>query len=197
MSHSAQRALVLPLAALLPACVAVAPGDGPAPVAVGGEVQLYPAGVIGGVHARTIVGPGEFVTARVAANVTDRRDWGEQDDEEGAGWGGGLGYRQYFDPAVDGTSSSGAGFLWGARVDVWDLEIDWQDAPGTPGATSGSTDVLVLQPTVEIGYGFDLSSGWRGEFVLGAGFEINLDEKGRDVGEGPIGLVGVTLVPSF
>jgi hypothetical protein len=195
MNH-AHLGLVVP-ALVTAGCVAVPPGGGPARVAVGGEVQLYPAGVIGGLHARTIVGPGEFVTARLAANVTDRRDWGEQDDEEGAGWGGGLGYRQYFDPKIDGESNSGAGFLWGARLDVWDLEIDWIDQPGQPGETSGSTDVIVLQPTAEIGYGFDLSSGWRGEVVLGAGFEINVDEKGRDVGDGPILLIGVTLVPSF
>jgi hypothetical protein len=192
----AHLASFVPAVALV-SCVAVPPGGGPARVALGGEVQLYPAGVIGGLHARTIVGPGEFVTARLAANVTDRRDWGERDDEEGGGWGGGLGYRQYFDHKIDGESNSGAGFLWGARFDVWDLEIDWIDQPGQPGETRGSTDVIVFQPTAEIGYGFDLSSGWRGEVVLGAGFEINVDEEGRDVGDGPILLIGVTLVPSF
>ncbi|QDU83822.1 hypothetical protein Pla163_09230 [Planctomycetes bacterium Pla163] len=197
MNASHRTVAALALLAVSTSCVAVAPGGGPARGALGAEVQMYPAGVIAGLHARTEVGAGEFITARIAANVTDRRDFGERDDEEGAGWGGGLGYRRYFDQTVTGREDSGSGWLWGARVDLWELEIDWIDGPGTPGETRGSTDVLVLQPTVEIGYGFDLSSGWRGEIVLAAGLEINLDEDGREVGEGPIGLIGFTLVPSF
>jgi len=189
----ALAALLLPLAS----CVAVEPGAGPARAALGAEVQVYPAGVIAGLHGRSEVGAGEFVTARVAANVTDRRDFGERDDEEGAGWGAGLGYRRYIDRTIDGTANSGSGWLWGARVDVWDLEIDWIDDPGGAGETRGTTDLVVLQPTLEVGYGFDLSSGWRGEVVLGLGAEINLEEDGREVGEGAIGLLGITLVPAL
>lgn len=192
---------LLPVLALactpLASCVAVEPGAGPARAALGAEVQAYPAGVIAGLHGRSEVGAGEFVTARFAVNVTDRQDDGERDDEEGSGWGAGLGYRRYFDRAIDGTADSGAGWLWGARVDLWDLEIDWIDAPGGPGERRGSTDVVVLQPTVEVGYGFDLSSGWRAELVLGVGAEINVEQDGEDVGEGAIGLLGITLVPSL
>lgn len=195
--HTALRLALATSLLPLASCVAVEPGGGPARAALGAEVQLYPAGVIAGLHGRSEVGAGEFVTARVAANVTDRRDFGERDDEEGSGWGAGVGYRRYLDATIDGSADSGAGWLWGARLDVWDLEIDWIDDPGGAGETRGTTDLVVLQPTLEVGYGFDLSSGWRGEVVLGLGAEINVEEDGREVGEGAIALLGITLVPSL
>ncbi|MEZ5980130.1 MAG: hypothetical protein R3F34_18220 [Planctomycetota bacterium] len=183
------RVLLPLLVAPLASCVASRPGGQPL-AAFGAEVQVYPAGVIAGVDVRTTVGAGEYLTARVAGNVTNRQDFGEHDDEEGGGYGAGLGYRRYFD-------RSGEGWLWGARVDLWDLEIDWKDGAGTPGEVSGTTDVLVFQPSLELGYGFAMSRGWRGELVAGLGVEMNFDQRGSDVGEGPIALLGLTIVPAW
>lgn len=162
--------------------------DPSGPLGIGVEVQAYPAGVIPGLHLQLPVGldDGQFLTLRLAANITDRDDFGEQDDEEGSGFGGGVGWRSYLEPGR-------AGWLIGARVDLWSLDIDWTDDPGQPTEVSGTTELLVLQPTVEAGYGWNLG-GWRVELMAGLGFEINVDEDGRDVGQGPIGLVGVTLV---
>ena len=112
------------------------PSDGLGPLRLGVEVQAYPAGVIPGVHARWAIDRSSALTARVAANITDRGDFGEFEDESGEGFGAGVGYRS----ALEG-SLAGDGWLWGARVDLWSLEIDWED----PGRT-GTTDILVLQP---------------------------------------------------
>ena len=83
------------------------------------------------------------------------------------------------------------GAVSGTAQDVWDLEIDWED----PGPVTGSTDVIVVQPTAEVGYGFRLGEdGWRVELTFGLGAEINVDTDGDDVGEGAIALLGVTLL---
>ncbi len=158
------------------------------PAEVGAELSGYPAGVIAGFHAQTPLDEHASLTYRVAHNFTSRGDFGEHDDEEGGGFGGGFGYRRFL-------NEGRAGWLWGGRIDLWDLEIDWEDGGGTPAAVSGTTDVLVLQPTAEVGYGFRFGEeGWRLELTLGLGAEINIDTDGEDVGEGAILLLGATLL---
>jgi hypothetical protein len=75
-------------------------------------------------------------------------------------------------------------------MDVWDLIIDWKD-PGR----MGSTETLVLQPTAEVGYGWNTAGVGRIELGLGLGAEINVDTDGEDVGEGAIFLIAVTWLP--
>lgn len=182
------------LTGLLPAlggCKLTAPEahpEGDFEMAAGFEVQGYPAGVIYGAHGQLALSQDSVLTVRAAVNDTDRQDFGEFDNEEGDGVGGGVGYRQYFGPYFDG-------WMWGARVDLWDLEIDWRDDPPAVGATSGTTDILVLQPTIEGGYTWwlDEERTWRLTASAGFGFEINVDTDGEDVGEGAIGLLGLTL----
>lgn len=154
------------------------------PAAVGVELQAYPAGLIPGLHVQTPLDELSSLTFRAAANLTDRQDFGEFDNEEGDGFGGGIGYRRYLERGREG-------WLFGGRVDLWDLEIDWED----PGPVTGTTDILVLQPTAEVGYGFRLGEdGWRIELTLGLGAEINIDTDGEDVGEGAILLLGITAL---
>ena len=156
---------------------------------VGLEVQAYPAGVITGVQARTPVSDDSEVTYRLAYNATDRQDFGEHDDESGGGPGLGVGYRHYFGP-------DHSGWLVGGRLDLWILEIDWEDdPPATP--LEGTTDVVVLQPTLEGGYSLPLNDDWRFDVTLAVGAEINVDEDGDDVGEGAIGLLGFSFVREF
>jgi hypothetical protein len=50
---------------------------------------------------------------------------------------------------------------------------------------------------VEGGYGFRLGARWRLNVFLAAGAEINVDTDGEDVGEGAIGLLGVSCVYAF
>ena len=153
-------------------------------MAAGFEVQGYPAGVIYGAHGQVAISTDEVLTVRAAVNGTDRRDFGEFGGEQGEGLGGGVGYRRYSGDLYDG-------WMWGARVDLWDLEIDWRQDPGL----SGTTDILVLQPAVEAGYTWWLDEllTWRLTLSAAVGAEINIDTDGEDVGEGAIGLLGMTL----
>lgn len=182
--------LVSLLVPLLQACQ-YTPGarttdPGSLPLVFAPEIQAYPAGVIPGLQLRRYPSSEDTVYFRVAANLTDRGDWGEHDDESGSGFGGGIGWRRSLAGIPGGT-----GWLYGARVDLWSLEIDWRD----PGPREGTTDVLVLQPTVEAGYGWSLASGSRLELMVGLGAEFNIDTEGEDVGEGVIALLGLTYVP--
>ena len=152
---------------------------------VGAEVQAYPAGLITAAHVERPVDEHVVVTGRFGWNETDRRDWGEHDAEEGGGGGGGLGFRRFW-------ADDFHGWFFGARFDVWWLEIDWRDRRGGVPET-GTTDVVVVQPTAELGYGFDVGNGWRLDVSLSLGAEINVDTDGEDVGEGAILLGGITL----
>ncbi|MEM6568246.1 MAG: hypothetical protein AAF957_07530 [Planctomycetota bacterium] len=160
----------------------------PAPPAYrpyGVEVQVYPAGIIPGLHARYRLSDADTLTFRLAANLTDRQDFGEREDESGDGWGSGVGWRRALSGDLDET-----GWYFGARVDVWDLSIDWRDR-----GRSGTTDIIVLQPTAEGGYGWTTERAGRFELGLGLGAEINVDTQGEDVGEGAILLLGLTWLP--
>jgi hypothetical protein len=167
-------ALVLPL---LASCAATSAGP---------ELQMYPAGLIAGAHFQYALGAYDALTWRVAGNFTERGDFGEHDDESGSGFGGGIGWRHIIE---DG--GPGDGWVVGARIDFWDLTIDWKDRNPT---RRGSTDTLVIQPTIEGGYRWDIGGGWRAQLMAGLGAEINTGVEGEDVGEGAIMLVGVTFL---
>lgn len=152
------------------------------PVQFGAEFQAYPAGIIVGPQIRQLISDTDAVILRVAVNSTDRNDWGEHDDESGSGVGVGLGWRHALTESIETT-----GWLIGARADIWSLEIDWKE----PGPRTGTTDIIVLQPTVECGYGWTYEDGGRLEAMLGLGAEINVHTDGEDVGEGAIVLFGL------
>lgn len=156
--------------------------------ALGLELQAYPAGLVGALHGQLPLGDDIAVTLRAGGNFTERRDWGEHDDEEGQGLGGGLGLRTTVD-------AKGRRWILGARVDVWALEIDWRDdATGGAAARTGTTETLVVQPTVELGLRIRPATAWTLDFLLGLGAEINTDVRGEEVAEGAIFLVGVTAL---
>ena len=162
----------------------------PSEFALGAEVQGYAAGVITTLDAVYTLQKHDALTLRVGYNSTDRQDFGRHQEEEGGGPGLGLGYRYYFGPDHDG-------WLLGARLDVWWLEIDWKDNVGLPTERSGRTDVTVLQPTIEGGYAWRFGRNWKLDLAVSFGAEINVDRSGEDVGEGGIVLGGVTLAYGF
>ena len=146
------------------------------------EVQAYPAGIIGAV-GYTVLSPDQIeVRLHAGVNLTDRRDWGENDSETGSGFGGGIDVSWFFlqeRPA-----------LWvGARVDVWALTIDWRnDSP----PASGDSRIVVLQPTARVGFR-KMIGVMSLDFTLSFGAEINTVVHGRDVGQGAILLAGLRL----
>ena len=146
------------------------------------EAQAYPAGLQTTVTGLWDLGDTDVLTVRAGWNETDRRDWGEHDDETGGGPGIGAGWRRYESPAR-------TGWMYGAYLDVWDLDIDWDE-----GGTAGKTEVLVVQPTLQGGYRWDLGA-WHLDLTAGLGVEVNVDTDGEDVGEGAIALIGFTLTP--
>jgi len=175
--------------AIVPAAGAESRGDGRErrSYAVGPEVQVYPAGVIVAAHGQIGITKRDVLTLRAGYNFTDRRDFGERDDEEGGGPGVGVGVRHFF-------RDDRSGWLVGGRVDLWSMEIDWHDDIRGGGRREGDTDILVLQPTLEGGYRFRLGPSLGLDLTGAAGFEINVDEDGEDVGDGGIMLIGATLV---
>jgi hypothetical protein len=175
-------------AALLALVTGTAACVGGRPLRVGPELQAYPAGVIPGLHVQQALDETDALLYRVAANVTDRRDYGEHDDEEGDGFGGGVGWRRY-------ETAARTGWLWGGRVDLWRFEINWRD--DGPPLRRGSSKTWTLQPSLEGGHAWSLGDGWSMEVTLGIGAEINVDTEGEGVGEGAIGLLGFTLLRSF
>ncbi len=152
------------------------------------DVQGYPAGVITTARADWEVSPRRTVSVHAGYNATDRQDFGEHDDETGGGPGLGVSGRHYF-------GEEHAGWFAGGRLDLWLLDIDWED--DSP-SRAGSSDAVVLQPTVQGGYRWDFGDGdWSLDLYGAAGAEINLDTDGEDVGEGAIGLLGVALTYGF
>jgi len=164
------------------------------PWSVAAELQAYPTGVIGSVTGGRRLSARDVLTMRAGYNLADRDDNGDSAhaEEEGGGPGLGVGYHHYFaHPGEDG-------WFVGARLDLWWLEIDWEEklfsgssgAP-LPAGPTGTTDVFVVQPTFEGGYGWHLATGHRFELTAGLGAEINASTDGQDVGEGAILLLGV------
>jgi hypothetical protein len=151
---------------------------------LGIETQWYPAGyqlMLAGEYGFT---EAHAIEAKLGYNLARRQDFSPYNDlENGGGFGATLGYRYYF-------GDSNNGLYLGARTDLWALTIDWEDAAQIPNA--GTTDIIVLQPTAEIGYLYTFEASPIAVGVnAAAGYEINVVTKGEAVGEGAIGLLGV------
>ena len=146
------------------------------------EVRGYPAGGI--FSAGLLFDAGNQYEWGVSAlyNRAERGNNGKHDNESGDGFGGGIEARRFH-------NVSRSGWFYGVRAELFQLDIDWRD-PGR----SGSTDIVVLQPTARLGYRFFRSGApFSVELAGGLGAEINLDTKGEKVGEGAIGLFGIAI----
>ncbi len=164
-----------------------------AQTSLGIETQAYPAGVVPGLRFDLGISETLNLTSRIGYNFTDRRDWGEHDNEEGGGPGFSLGLER-------------TGFLTEklsvhARADLWFIDIDWEqsglltcDPVACPDAiVSGSTQIIVLQPTFGISHRYNISEQFFIKPSLSFGWEINVKTDGREVGQGPILLAGFQL----
>lgn len=150
--------------------------------AFGIEVQQYPTGFLFGGRVEFGFKTHQSFDVRVSYNLVDHRDLGVHDNEEGDGLGFTLGYRYYFKPENDRL-------FFGLRSDLWFNTIDWEDDPNV----SGTTNVVVLQPTAIGGYVFLIKERWTITPTLAFGQEINIVENGAPVGEGSILLWGINF----
>ncbi|MCB0733176.1 MAG: hypothetical protein H6608_05030 [Flavobacteriales bacterium] len=157
---------------------------------LGLEYNYYPAGHIAALQFEWSHNNHNAWNIRVAVNRSLRQDFsGLNDDERGWGPGVSLGYRRYL---VDHTCN---GVYLGLRTDFWWMTINWKDQNDIP--SSGTTKIKVLQPTMEIGYGFPVRKDWRLNAAVVNGMEWNVVTKGADVGQGWITLLQLSVVKNL
>lgn len=154
-------------------------------IAWGVEAEVYPAGVVLAARGEKQISDRAVVSARVGYNFTERGDFGDHDDESGGGPGIGFSYRRWMGEGFQG-------WFWGARADLWWLEVDWEDDLAGGGKRKGTSDIIVFQPAGQGGYSWILAGGARLDLSGSLGVEINVDTDGEDVGEGAILLFGLT-----
>ena len=153
------------------------------------EFQAYPTGLIPGVRIEKGFDEKNAVHLRLGYQFIDHRDLGKHSDETGSGYGFTVGYKRYFKDDFNG-------FFAGIRNDIWFNEIDWEDAD-VQNTESGTSEIIVLQPTAEAGYLFNLGGNWILAPTLAFGYEVNVKTKGEPTGEGAILLVGVNFGKRF
>lgn len=150
------------------------------------ELQVYPTGVIPSIGLAKQLGNSSELQFRIGANILDHKDFGVQDSEKGAGLGGSLGYRIF-------KTSDRNKFYLGLRTDLWKNKIDWSS--GTqPIIARGESQILVLQPTAEIGYRFSkFKKQWFIQPAISFGREFNIQTIGAEIGQGWILLAGLSV----
>ena len=147
------------------------------------EFQAYPTGIIPSITYERFISKTDAWHARIGRQIIRHGDEGVFEDERGEGLGGSLGYRRYWP----------SGFSLGARLDLWANSLDWADNIGEPDEIRGHTDIIVLQPTVEVSWRKFFTQRWFIQPSFAAGFEINIITDGEDTGEGfiPLGALAV------
>jgi len=155
------------------------------PTNVGLEFQWYPAGIIPGIEADWVLTKNLTLNTRIGMNIADRQDFSKfHDHEEGKAFGGSLGVRYYLSDLHYHRS-----FI-GLRTDIWDMTIDWTNFG--PPEQKGSTDILIVQPTIELGYLHTIgNSPWNVGVALALGFEINVKTEGEEVAQGRVSLLSL------
>ncbi len=144
------------------------------------QIQLYPTGLIPGVKIDHSVGTFSRLSLRLGANLFDHRDLGVQDMEEGSGFGFSVGYQRYLRDDYSGLHLE-------LKNDVWWNTVDWQT-----NAFNGTTEIVVLQPTLSLGYTMFLGYSFFISPSIGFGWEWNVVVSGSPTGEGAIGLLGLS-----
>jgi len=159
-------------------------------------MDVYPAGILPTVGYAIPVTGGVSMRLMLSCNVTNRRDWGRHDQEDGHGPG--IGAELPLFPATDGR-----GLFFGPRIQLFRMVINWEDkpdcsdeqcAPSSPARMVGQSRIIVVQPMGVVGYRFErpgLIRSWF--FRAGLGAEINAVTLGDDVGEGAIFIVGAGM----
>ena len=127
-------------------------------IEVGLEFQIYPTGYMPSLKIETNVSKKDAVNFRVGFNIFDHKDYPKQakindhTSEIGMGYGFSVGYKRYL---LDNNKKLYAGI----RTDIWFNKVNWiKPAPNKPlprPTIEGVTNIIVVQPTMQVGWLFD------------------------------------------
>lgn len=154
------------------------------------EFQAYPTGLIPGVRFAYLFQEKNAVHTRLGYNWVRHGDAGVQEDERGDGFGFTIGYNRFF-------SENYRNWMLGVRNDLWFNTLDWKNNIGTPLEAAGTSEIIVLQPTLEGGYRLAWGDDWFFTPTVAFGTEINIKTTGAPVGEGLILLAGISIGKTF
>jgi hypothetical protein len=157
---------------------------------LGLELQAYPTGQLISITFEKMWQTENAFHIRAGYNRVRHGDAGVHDEESGGGFGGTIGYRRYF---KEGHKS----WHLGIRSDVWFNTIDWKDFLIAAAPNTGTSNIIVLQPTIEAGYLFLFKKNYLLDFSLAFGREFNVITKGEPTGEGFILLAGISIGKRF
>ncbi len=147
---------------------------------VGVEYQWQPKSQVFALHLAYNLQVHHSFQARLGYTKTNWLDKGRNDNEEGSGFGGSLGYRYYIGYIPKE-------FFMGVRADIWSMKVFWQR-----GTLSGTSKVIAIQPALEMGYMFLLNDQVFITPAVTCGSLKNVKVEGRVVGEGLMLLMGVS-----
>jgi hypothetical protein len=150
------------------------------------ELQAYPTGLIPSIGLSHELGAKAELQFRLGANLIDHKDFGVQDSEKGIGFGGSVTYRIF-------KNEDRKKIYLGLRSDLWRNTIDWYNGV-EPVIASGTSKLIMFQPTTELGYRFYSSKNkWFIQPALAFGREFNLRTEGAEIGQGWILLAGLSV----
>jgi hypothetical protein len=150
------------------------------------EFQAYPTGLIPGLRVEQGFGDKSALHLRLGANLFDHRNLGVQDEERGSGFGFSVGYKRYL-------KNDHKGWSLGLKNDIWFNTVNWVDNISGGTDQEGTTKIVVVQPTAELGYLMKFGNNWVFTPSIAFGFEVNVKTEGEPTGEGAIFLLGLSI----
>jgi len=157
------------------------------------EFQIYPTGYLTGFRLETNLSNKEALNFRLGMNVFNHKDLpkragiNDHISETGSGYGFSLGYRRYFRQTVKN-------FFLGVRTDLWFNKVTWKKETIIT-KNEGVTNIVVLQPTIETGWLFELGKNKNVTLSpnMAFGYEWNIYKDNEQTGNGFIILGGLSL----
>lgn len=141
--------------------------------AAGFEIQQSIEGYQAAIRGEYGFGNHSAVFLRLTATEFWRDMYGVHDDENGVGYGTGLGYRYYFKHRKRGWYTE-------LRADVWRIEVEWIERENQVKKT-GITNIIDFQPAILFGYAFHLSRNLRLATTFSIGDQIHIYTKGEEL----------------
>ncbi|RTY92510.1 hypothetical protein [Flavobacterium sp. GT3R68] len=149
---------------------------------VGIELEIYPVGYMPTITSNIFIKETWALRFRLGANFADRKDLsGLNDSEVAKGFGVSAGIVKYFRVCK-------GNIIAGFTTDFWSMKTEWED-----NNIKGTTTNLVVQPWINSGYLYTISTKINAGITLGIGREINILNKGEEVGQGWIGMATFSI----